>query len=333
MSKKEVSIYACGGMSLNIVSELESSRNESVVGFAKVHLNYIDTSRSNLINKKLPIESTYIFENIDGGGKVRGLNYEIIAKSVKGILLQLKPSEFNIIVHSAGGASGSTIGSVIASELKARGHQVIVIMVGSTDTRIEIENTIKTLKSYESIAIKRNSPIVMHYLENSRAVPRQEVNKYVKRAISLLTGLYSGENAELDTADLKNWANYCDISGTDPCLASLNFVCNETELDSAGTVISVATLASPDMDTRLDQTPAYQCVGYAPDCWKVGTKDSLQLIGDYPIHYCISDDFIVTSVNALTKALKDVDDVFNSRNARSSIVDRNDNATDSGVII
>lgn len=333
VSDRSVTVYSCAGTGINIVSELESARKEPTPGFANLNACYIDTSKSNLMNKNLPEEAIYLFDGIDGSGKVRSTNYEEIAKNVKSILLKFKPSDFNVVVHSGSGGSGSVIGPVIASELKARGHQVVVIMVGSTDTRIEIENTIKTLKSYESISIKRDLPIVMHYIENSRKLARNEVNKHAKRAISLLMGIFSGQNAELDTSDLKNWLEYTNISGTEPRLASLTFACDTSELDNAGTVISVATLASTDMDTRLDQTPAYQCVGYAPECWKTGAKDSLQLIGDYPIHYCISDDFIVTSVNALTKALKDVDDVFNSRNARNSIVDRNDNATDSGVII
>lgn len=333
IAPQTVTVYSCGGGGTNIVAELEAARAEQPTGFAQLQPCYIDTSRSNLINKQLPEESVYLFENADGSGKVRASNYEEIAKNCKSILLKFKPSAFNLVVHTASGGSGSVIGPVLVSELKARGHQVVVILIGSTDTRIEIENTIKTLKSYESIAVKRGNPVVVHYVENSKTLPRQEANKQAKRAISLLMGLFSGQNEELDSADLKNWLEYTNVSASEPRMASLSFVCAPEELEHAGTVVSVATLASSEMDTRLEQTPAYQCVGYAPASWKVGAKDSLQLLGNHPIHYCLSDDFIVTSVNALNRALKDVDDVFNSRNARNVIVDRHDNATELGVII
>jgi hypothetical protein len=332
MSNK-VKIYSCGGCAMNIVSELEAAKGEVVPGFAAMETCYIDTSRSNLINKKIDDELTFILEGMDGSGKIRSTNYQEIAKNVKGILLKFKPTQFNIVVHSASGGSGSIIGSSLVSELKQRGHEVIVIMIGSTDTRIEIDNTIKSLKTYEAIAEKVGSPVVMHYVENSKQLSRQEANKHVKRAISLLMGLFSGSNEELDTRDLKHWLNYCDIAGTEPMLSSLNFVCSENELDMVGTVVSCATLAAHGMETRLDAKPAYQAVGYPPEIWKSGNKGSLQMLGEHPIHYTVSDDFITPTINQLTKTLREIDEVFGSRNARERIVSRNDNITDNGVIL
>lgn len=212
---------------------------------------------------------------------------------------------------------------MIAAELKARGLQVVVIMVGSTDTRIEIDNTIKTLKSYEGIAARSQSPVVAHYLENTRKQPKSLVDDKVRRAVSLLMSLFSGQNEELDTQDLKNWLNYTPLSGTDPCLSSLNFAMSEQDVQQAGTAISVATLYKTGMDTGLDNIPAYQCVGRTPEFLK---------IGDEPIHYCISEDFIIPTVQRLNGALRDIDEVFNSRNARASLLSSNDHATDNGLV-
>jgi hypothetical protein len=329
----EVTIYACGGAASNIVSDMEPGRQEDSPGFATLAPVYIDTSRSNMKGKNIPEDAVYLFEGLDGSGKVRSTNYEDISKQAKAILQKFKPKAFNIVVHSSAGGSGSVISNVLVSELKEKGHQVVIMIVGSTDTRIEIENTIKTLKSYESIANKRGSSIVVHYIENSKLTPRTVVNRQIKSAISLLMGLFSGQNAELDTADLKNWLDYTSISGTKPCLASLSLVTNPEDFKQAGTVISVATLAVGDMDTKLDQTPAYQCVGYAPDVWRVGAPNSLQLIGEHPIHFCISDDFIIGATTRLTKLLKEVDGVFASRVARDSLLSRDDNTTESGVVL
>lgn len=210
------------------------------------------------------------------------------------------------------------------SELKNRGLQVVVIMVGSTDTRIEIDNTIKTLKSYENIASRASSPIVTHYLENTRKQPKTLVDDKVRRAVSLLMSLFSGQNEELDTQDLKNWLNYTTLSGTEPGLASLNFAMSENDIKDAGTAISVATLYKPGMDTGLDTIPAYQCVGRTPEFLK---------IGDEPIHYCISEDFILPAVQRLTGVLRDIDEVFSSRGTRTSILNKTDNATDGGLVL
>lgn len=330
----EIRIYAAGGGACNIVSELEATRGKPDDGFASTLPCYIDTSKSNLIGKKIDDAHTYFFEGMDGSGKVRAANFEEISKNALAILQKFKPTQFNIVVHTASGGSGSVLGPVIVSELKARGEQVIVITVGSTDTRIEIENTIKTLKSYESIAALRKSPVVMHYVQNTEEFSRQIVNKQVKYAISLLCGLFSGQNEELDTADLKNWMEYLKFSGGAAQLSSLNFVTQQKSPDTYGTIVSVATLAVPDMSTRLiDTVPAYQCVGYVPEKWRVGSPDSIQLIGNEPIHYTISTDFITRSTNALTANLKEVDSAYASRVARTSILERDDQRTENGLVL
>jgi hypothetical protein len=329
----QVMIYACGGAATNIISELECVRGKPDAGFASMIPCYIDTSRSNLRNKQIAEENIFVFEGVDGSGKLRISNYEDIAKNALAILQRFKPTAFNIVVHSASGGSGSVIGPLLVSELKARGEQVIIIVIGSTDTRIEIENTIKTLKSYESIATLRKSPVITHYLENSATSARELVNKEVKFAVSLLCGLFSGQNEELDTADLKNWMEYLKFSQGTPQLASLNFITDQKDLSHVGTVTSVATLALPTMPTRLMTTPAYQCVGYVPETWRCGTPGSHQLINKEPIHYAISSDFITRATGDLTRTLKEVDSQFASRVDRKSLLDKTDQPTDTGLVM
>ena len=331
-SSNTVSIYGCGGMGVNLVSELQAISAPDA-GFAAMATCFIDTSRSNLLAKKVHEDQVFLFEGIDGSGKVRAMNYEDISKNALAILQKFKPSALNIVVHSASGGSGSVIGPVLVSELKAKGEQVIVILVGSTDTRTETENTNKTLKSYEAIAIKRGSPVVTHYLENSAEFNRTIVNKQAKYAISLLCGLYSGQNEELDSADLKNWLDFLRFNGGAPQLSSLNFSVGEKELDKVGTIASVATLPLPEMSTRLAHTPAYQTVGFVPEVWRMGVKDSLQMIQDEPIHYAISSDFITHATGRLTATLKEVDEAFASRVTRNSILDKNDSTTDTGLVL
>ncbi len=333
ISKNANQVIACGGAGTNILAEFSKIGVTDLPGFARVIPCYVDTSMSNLRNKQIPDENLYLFEGIDGSGKVRSQNYDDISKKTKEILLKFKPTPINIILHSASGGSGGIIGSVLVSELKARGHQVIVVLIGSTDTRIEIENTIKTLKSYESISEKRDSSVVLHYLENTRLEPRGEINRQARKFIQSLMGLYSGQNDELDTADLKNWLNYTSITGGQPRLASINMAVTTEELNSVGTVVSVATLAMPGMETCIGQTPAYQCVGYPPASWGDKTLENSRVIGDNAMHFCISDDFILDNVTRLNKMLTDVNDVFESRNARKSILDKNDNKTDVGIIL
>jgi hypothetical protein len=328
-----VRVYAAGGGASNVMCELEPSRSSESPGFAKMDSCYIDTSNSNLRNKKIDPNHIFLFEGLDGSGKERAANYEEITKNTLAILQRFKPSKFNIVLHTAAGGSGAVIGPVLVSELKKRGEMVIVIVIGSTDTRIEIENTIKTLKSYESIAILHKSPVVVHYVENTVKSSRHEVNRDVKSSITLLLGLFSGCNTELDTADLKNWLEYTKFSNTPAQLASLNFITDQSDIDSVGHIVSVATLANPTMNTRLNSTPAYQAVGFVPSEWTVGVSNSMQLIDKDPIHFAISSDFISRANSDLTKTLKEVDERFAAQVNRSSIVSKDDNATHIGVVL
>ncbi len=329
-SKNIVTVYGCGGAGINIGSSFPELKSE---GFADVKVAYVDTSRSNLIAKNIAEDSLFLFEGIDGSGKVRAQNYEDISKNTLAILQRFKPTDLNVVVHSASGGSGSVIGPSLVSELKNKGENVVVILVGSTDTRIEIENTIKTLKSYEAIAAKRGSPVVVHYLENSSTTSRQQVNRAASYAVSMLAVLYSGLNEELDSADLKNWLEYLRFTGGQPQLSSLNFSIGDVRLAEVGTIASVATLATPEMNTRLSETPAYQTVGYVPESYRVGAKDSLQVIKDSPIHFLISADFITGAVQALTSSLKQVDERYASQVARSSILGKGDDQTDTGLVL
>lgn len=102
-TKNVVNIYGVGGSGVNCVSALEPARGKEVTGFAKYNLCYIDTSKSNMIRKKLNTEDIFLFEDMDGSGKIRKENHKAIAANTKAVLQKFKPTEFNIVVHSGGG--------------------------------------------------------------------------------------------------------------------------------------------------------------------------------------------------------------------------------------
>ncbi len=95
----------------------------------------------------------------------------------------------------------------------------------------------------------------------------------------------------------------------------------------------MATLALREVDTELDIPVAYQTVGFAPDEWRLGNPNGSQQLGDEPIHYAISPDFITSSVHRLTTTLKEIDAQFASRVARTSILDKGDSSTAEGLVL
>lgn len=97
-----VTVYCCGGAGINIGSFFEQYRDRSEPGFSLLSTIYIDTSHSN-INKNIPDEFTYIFDGLDGSGKVRKENAEAISISVLDILHKFKPGDLSIVISSASG--------------------------------------------------------------------------------------------------------------------------------------------------------------------------------------------------------------------------------------
>lgn len=327
IDKNTIRIYGCGGCGSNIVRLLENLHQ--IEGFAKSEICYIDTSRSNMRDNSIDASKVYIFEGVDGSGKVRAENHEVISKNIPKIMDKFKPSTFNILVTSASGGSGSVIAHNLLTEIIKRGEYAIVIAVGTTDSMEEISNTIKTLKSFDAInqSLHTNRPIVMHYLENSANVGRDVINNAARQSIVMLSALMSGQNQELDTADVKGWMTHRNIH---PELVALQFANSAEEYAQAGDVVSVATLAKRGTNTSLSPVPAYQAVGFVPDSWSKGDSP---LIDDRPAHFTISSDMVTTIGQALDKKLADINSRLKSFVRRDSLANSSDPTTGNGMFL
>jgi hypothetical protein len=215
------------------------------------------------------------------------------------------------------------------SELLNRGLPTIVIAVSSTDSSIEIDNTVKTLLSYESIAQKTGVPVPVYYAENSSSKNRKDVNKEIYDIIVRLAMLFSGENKEMDSSDLRNWLNYTKATPFTAHLVGLE--CFPGTIDrsittNTGVVISVATLAKPDDITSPGEIVEYQCVGFLPT-----EADGIHL--DKPLHYAIIDGMF-------SDVKKHFDNLLNSQKEKRLAQSRSNkmvidpaNTTNNGLVL
>ena len=327
-----VRVYACGGAGINIASLLEKHRNNDDVGAAKLHITYIDTSKSNLARNRHSIadEHIYVIDGLDGSGKIRAENYEAITSHAKDVLQAHKPMDLNIVISSAAGGSGSVIAPTIVGELLDRKVPTIVLMVGSTATRLDAENTLKTIKSYESIAQRKKAPVVAIYAENSANVTRGDVDESLKYAVLTLAILYSRQNHELDSQDLFNWLRYDRVTSFDPQLAALTIRDGRdlnASLSDLGHVISVATLGSSPDQVYFPTTPDYQCAGFLPESSSDRFKERC------PFNYIVSDGIFPDIHARLNSFLKDLSEGTAARIVKRNIVSRDDDATETGLIL
>lgn len=326
--KGKVRVFACGGAGTNIAYQLEATRGKLEAGFAQLEITYIDTSRSNLIDKKIDDSHTFLLEGLDGSGGVRKTNYTTIAENIKKILIEHPAQDLNIILSSGGGGSGSVIAPTLASELISKDIPTIIFLVGSSDTRKDIENTINTMKSYDGIRNARNAPVVVYYEENSKETPKPVVDKNIYSAIISLLVLYSRENKALDSQDLKNWLRFDNgVTSFEAQVAGMKIVSSAADLTAYGNVISVATLNVEGKEEALDVTPDYQCDGF------VSQEIDERVVSSLPRHFVTIEGYIAQHANALQKKLKALEEAQAARKAHQNILSSNDNVTDNGIVL
>lgn len=319
-----LSLYGCGGAGINLVANFLKHNGKKEAGFADIQTFFLDTSSSNLISKE-PEDHVYIIDGVDGSGKKRDSNYRIIAERSNEMLHRFKPGDINIVIHSASGGSGSVIGPTLVSELLDRDVPTIIIMVGSSDSRIETHNTVNTLKSYEVISQKRETPVIAVYYENSPDSPRGEVDQRIKTTIILLAAIFSGDNRELDSADLHNFLAYQKVTSFKPKLSYLDFFSKQIELQRDQTVVSLVTLTDENTTSAVDIPVEYQAVGFINDHAKTSVDVAL------PIHVAIISGFFHDVIERLSKRLNTFDEARRAH-VDKSILTKDVDATPEGLV-
>lgn len=257
-----ISIYFCGGAGMNIGDLFIQATKDNPIIRECVKTHFIDTSRAN--NRAVHSEevNTLIVGEQNGSGKRRDLNYNGIKESVPEILHKFQPGTFNIIVHSAGGGSGSTIANVLTAQLHDDDQSVVSFCIGSTDSKKEAQNTLQTLLSYEQISKNKNKPVVVHYKENTQETPRAEVDLKVVSNLSLMCLMFACVAEKIDVSDLTHFLNYPTVTDFAPALVGIELFTDNPMLTNGEHVYSVTTLASADTSTVFTPLPEYQSAGF-----------------------------------------------------------------------
>ena len=328
-----LNIYGCGGAGINLAKKYiaNSAASQHEEGFCDMKAYFIDTSRSNLNDPAFNQENVYLMDGLDGSGKKRDSNYGAIRERSKEIVQKFKPSEINVVIHSASGGSGSVIGPILAGEISEKSLTVI-ILIGSTDSRIETDNTIKTIMGYEVIAQKKDMPVAVMYYENGADKTRGMIDNEIGVDIALLSILFSGDNAELDSADLKNFINYQNVTTYKPSLTRLEFFSKEIELARDQYVASLATLTDENTDSKSNILVSYQAVGYINRASSAALNNGAGN-AKLPIHAAMIVGYFHPHISSLQAKLAEFDE-HRATVVQKSIADKAmvEKATDDGLI-
>lgn len=297
-------VYGAGGAGINIAARLESLRSAtSGVTMEPVDVSYIDTSSSNVHHNKVDADNLYIIETdseTKGAGKKRDDVYVPVQEQVRRILLGHEPQEFNCIINSLSGGSGSVIGPLLHKEMQHMGHNVVSIIIGSSDSSIEIQNTMKTLEMYMKISAETKAPVVVIYFENCKETPRSSVDEKVVTSVGLLSAIFSHNNQEMDGADITNFLHYDRVTDHEPNLVVAKFLSPEIDLPESQYPIACLTLALPGEDTSTGMPVDYQAVGF------VSHVEDTVLANVLPLHFAIVDGYIVSVYAKFQKKIRDL---------------------------
>lgn len=262
---KKIVVYCCGGTGVNIGKLIEKEVNgrlhaEDHTPSADIQIVNIDTSDSDLRTHKGK-DNTYLFKGMDGSGSDRTMNKDEIEQAIPEILNRFRPGDLSIVINSCGGGSGSVIGPLLLVQLLAEAHPTIAIGIENTDTVTRLRNTVKVLNSYEGIA-QSNERVIPTYLCDGSTESEANINSDIVLAVESLSILFSGEIDRLDSADLRNWINYNNVTKGAIGAMKLMIFTDPKVISDDMTICSVVTLAnSPDVKVKFPRTMEYHPVG------------------------------------------------------------------------
>lgn len=315
-------IYGAGGCGINIAQHFQVSNGKAEPGHAVPLPVFIDTSKSN-ISPEIDSSLVAVIEDVDGSGKVRRENSAIIARNIKHILQEFPPSDFNIVVFSASGGSGSVFAPMMIEELLNNNHPVVGIVVGSDESNITTQNTINTLKSLEAIAIRAKAPVLIHYSHNRKGVPRSEIDLECRTAIATLSLFSSKLNDELDAMDIANLVRFTRTTSAKPQLAILEIETDREAVENREDVpIAVGCLFNSKDAPTLEKAPEYLCVGYP----------RIKMNGCEELFFVVSVDELNDIFKMVGQRMDDLKRVTSARVARDIIVSDDEIDSNTGLV-
>lgn len=321
ITKGTLHVYGAGGAGLNIVSGVRW--NDHAENTAEVKTSYIDTSKSN-IKPNMDMSDVYVLPNLDGSGKIRSENHEEIANVIKDMLVKHKPQDFNVIVFSLSGGSGSVIGPLLVSELLSRNIPVIAMCIGTDESVLTANNTLKTLKSLDAIAKKNKKALNVVYQHNDRGISRKSIDEKIEGYLCGLAYLVSGRNEELDSQDLTNWLDFTRTTSLGPQLGLLEVYSSGDDVaNKHKNPVSVASLYINKDVHGLVVVPEYHCAGYTD--LTVAKVDQL--------HFVIDVQTIPSIAKRIEDTLSAQKEVADSRPQQGSLVSSKDTIEGSGLIL
>lgn len=318
-----VRIWGCGGAGTNLAHQFYNAPTQE--HFAEISTCFVDTSYSNLSGLEVLDEDIFVIPEKDGAGKIRRNIHQAVVNHLGEIMTRFEQRDFNIVVFSASGGSGSVIGPLVLAELVKKGQQAIGIVVGSHESRLTAANTFNTLKTLDNLARNEiKAPISILYHNNRDNTCKGEVDKAVAEQISEFSLLVSRRHHRLDTSDIKSWLRFDTHTQVTAQLALIDIIETTEEVEEIPYPIAIASLMAGN--SAIGRVGAdYFCDGQiAPEVRNV--------LGSDELHFVISVTQVPELVGMVEEELNKIIEHNSARPKQQPLVTANELAV-SGLIL
>lgn len=205
------------------------------------------------------------------------------------------------------------------TEMLEQDKTVVCVVVGSEESKIAIDNTVKTIQSLDAISRKAGKPVIVSYWHNDVDHSRSENDASMRQTLTALAILASKENSEMDTTDVANFVNFQKVTSVKDGL-SLLYVTNElNEAVAVQHPISTASLMSKEGDIPSGLTPEYSCVGYPQE----------GVLKDSDLHFVVSQTDVKSLFTRLSKKLEEFNKASSARMTSEAL---GGNTDDNGIV-
>lgn len=314
--KKEnrIRVYCAGGMGMDLGSQISNPLFDTC---------YLDVSDANYNTDEIHEERIHLVAGAKkGSGSDRSTNYGPIKQAVPAFIHEFPPTDFNIVLFSSSGGTGSMAGPLIVSALlEARVPFMVVTLTDASTTRWT-KNAIQTLQTLEAQALRFGLPVVMNHHQNGD-VPRGEVDREILYAIEAIGYLASGENHALDTQDVANFVQYTELTDVQAQLATVTI--HDTR-QTASTVIE--PIATASLYTRREDYVAFG----SPKYTTYGFPRSGDLFGGQQLHFVINHATLESIHGQLEERRVDLQRTHSGYKQRKAIVGTDDNVDNDGFV-
>ena len=294
--KGKLNLIGVGGAGINSTVETYEYIKELGNMFSDVSINLLDTSIKTIKNYrkysedfKLITTNKVSVEDYDGMGserKNKDVNSDFkssVEEYVDLMKFNKSRSDFYVITISTTGATGSTIGLMLADIMLNLGYNLIVVMIGSTSSLIRINNDIDTTVKLNSIAVRNNKALSVIYFNNTidgnvNSKNEKIVNSRIRRILSVFSLYISGSVHNLDLQDIINFITPTNYSTFNINPGIYELVVGQGNISDDNILLALSIIKDESSSFDINTSLLVDKTGYLQEIEEIFDTDCIHLL-------------------------------------------------------